>query len=49
MAINPQKHPSVKYKEAMTFINWLISEEGQKAIASMKDNKGNQMFYPNAK
>ncbi len=49
MAINPQKHPSVKYKEAMAFINWLISEEGQKVIASFKDSKGNQMFYPNAK
>lgn len=49
MAINPQKHPSVKYKEAMAFINWLISEEGQKTIASFKDLKGNQMFYPNVK
>jgi len=49
MAINPVKHPSVKYKEAMVFINWLISEEGQKVIASFKDNKGNQMFFPNAK
>jgi tungstate transport system substrate-binding protein len=49
MAINPQKHPSVKYKEAMTFINWLISEEGQKTIAAFKDSKGNQMFFPNAK
>ncbi len=49
MAINPQKHPSVKYKEAMIFINWLISEEGQRTIASFKDAKGNQMFFPNAK
>ncbi|MBI5409594.1 MAG: extracellular solute-binding protein [Nitrospirae bacterium] len=49
MAINPQKHPSVKYKEAMIFINWLISEEGQKTIASLKDAKGNQLFYPNAR
>jgi len=48
MAVSPEKHPSVKYKEAMTFINWLISEEGQKTIASFKDSKGNQMFYPNA-
>ena len=49
MAVNPGKHPPVKYKEAMTFINWLISAEGQKAIASFKDNKGNQLFIPNAK
>jgi len=49
MAINPEKHPSVKYKEAMIFINWLISEEGQRTIASFKDAKGNQLFFPNAK
>jgi len=48
MAVNHEKHPHVKYKEAMTFINWLISAEGQKAIASFKDNKGNQLFIPNA-
>ncbi|KPK01574.1 MAG: hypothetical protein AMK71_05020 [Nitrospira bacterium SG8_35_4] len=49
MAVNPEKHPAVKYKAAMTFINWLISEEGQKAIASCKDDRGNQLFTPNAK
>jgi tungstate transport system substrate-binding protein len=49
MAVNPQKHQHVKYKEAMEFINWLISEEGQKAIASFKDRYGNQLFIPNAK
>lgn len=49
MAINPLKHPSVKYDEALIFINWLISEEGQKVIASFKDSNGNQMFFPNAR
>lgn len=49
MAVNPEKHPAVKYKEAMAFVNWLVSEEGQKAIASFKDSKGNQLFIPNAK
>lgn len=34
MAVNPQKHRHVKYKEAMEFINWLISKEGQQTIAS---------------
>lgn len=48
MAVNPEKHPNIKYDQAMEFINWLISEEGQKAIASFKDNKGNQLFFPNA-
>ena len=48
MAVNPEKHPDIKYKQTMEFIHWLISEEGQKTIASFKDNKGNQLFFPNA-
>ena len=49
MAVNPEKHKHVKYKEAMEFINWLISKEGQQAIASFKDKLGNQLFIPDAK
>ena len=49
MAVNPQKHAHVKYKEAKEFINWLISKEGQEVISSFKDKYGNQLFYPNAK
>ncbi len=49
MAVNPQKHKHIKYKEAMGFINWLISKEGQHTIASFKDKHGNQLFMPNAK
>jgi tungstate transport system substrate-binding protein len=49
MAVNPQKHKHVKYKEAMEFINWLISKEGQHTIASFKDKDRNQLFIPNAK
>jgi tungstate transport system substrate-binding protein len=49
MAVNPEKHKHVKYKEAMEFVNWIISKEGQQAIASFKDSMGNQLFYPNAK
>jgi len=48
MAVNPQKNKHVKYKEAMEFINWLVSKEGQHAIASFKDNGGHQLFIPNA-
>jgi tungstate transport system substrate-binding protein len=48
MAVNPSRYKNVKYKEAMEFINWLISNEGQQAIASFKDKNGNQLFYPNA-
>jgi len=49
MAVNPKKYRHVKYREAMEFINWLISKEGQQAIASFKDSNGNALFIPNAK
>ena len=49
MAVNPEKHKHVKYKEAVEFVNWLISKEGQQAIGSFKDKNGNQLFIPNAK
>lgn len=49
MAVNPEKFKTVKYKEAMEFVNWIISKEGQDAVGSFKDKNGNQMFIPNAK
>jgi tungstate transport system substrate-binding protein len=49
MVVNPEKHPQVKYQEAMTFINWLISPEGQQTIAAYRDAHGNQLFIPNAR
>ncbi|MBI5142290.1 MAG: substrate-binding domain-containing protein [Nitrospirae bacterium] len=49
MAVNPEKHRHVRHKEAMAFINWLIADEGQKAIGAFKDANGNQLFIPNAK
>jgi tungstate transport system substrate-binding protein len=49
MAVNPEKHRQVKYQEAMAFVNWLISPEGQKAVGDFKDQHGNQLFTPNAK
>ena len=45
--LNPEKFPHVKYKLAMTFIDWLTSEKGQKFIADYKIF-GNQLFYPDA-
>jgi tungstate transport system substrate-binding protein len=47
MLVNPAKHPNVKKELGQAFIDWLISPEGQKAIASYKIN-GEQLFYPNA-
>lgn len=47
MLVSPQKHPSVKKELGQQFIDWLVSAEGQKAIADYKIN-GEQLFYPNA-
>jgi tungstate transport system substrate-binding protein len=48
MLVNPQKHPNVKQELGQQFIDWLISAEGQSAIADYKIN-GQQLFYPNAR
>ena len=45
--VNPEKHPSVKKAEGQAFIDWLVSSEGQKAIADYRIN-GEQLFFPNA-
>lgn len=47
MLVNPKKHPNVKADLGQQFIDWLVSPEGQKAIAGYKIN-GDQLFYPNA-
>ena len=47
MLVNPQKHPNVKKQLGEEFINWLISSEGQKAIAAYQID-GQQLFFPNA-
>jgi tungstate transport system substrate-binding protein len=47
MLVNPQKHPSVNKELGQQFIDWLVSPDGQKAIASYKIN-GEQLFHPNA-
>lgn len=45
--VNPAKHPNVKKAEGQAFIDWIVSPEGQKAIAEYNIN-GNQLFFPNA-
>ena len=45
--VNPEKHANVKKDLGQQFIDWLVSPEGQKAIADYKIN-GEQLFYPNA-
>jgi tungstate transport system substrate-binding protein len=45
--VNPDKHPKVQKELGQTFIDWLISAEGQQAIAEYKVD-GRQLFFPNA-
>ena len=47
MLVNPDKHPTVKKDLGQTFIDWLVSPEGQKVIADYKIG-GEQLFFPNA-
>ena len=44
---NPVKHPNVKKDLGQQFIDWIISPEGQKAIAEYTIG-GEQLFFPNA-
>jgi len=45
--VNPEKYPSVKKDFGQAFIDWLLSAEGQTAIANYRI-KGQQLFFPNA-
>ena len=46
--VNPAKHPHVKARDGQAFTDWLISDQGQKAIADFRV-EGQQLFFPNAK
>ena len=46
--VNPKKHAHVKTDLSQQFIDWVLSDEGQKAIGDFKIN-GEQLFTPNAK
>jgi tungstate transport system substrate-binding protein len=45
--VNPEKHPHVKVAAGQRFIDWIVSPQGQEAIASYRIN-GQQLFFPNA-
>jgi tungstate transport system substrate-binding protein len=47
MMVNPARHPHVKVPEAQAFIDWIVSKEGQAAIASYEVG-GEQLFFPDA-
>lgn len=45
--VSETRHPHVKASAAQTFIDWLVSPEGQKSIAAFTVS-GQQLFTPNA-
>jgi tungstate transport system substrate-binding protein len=45
--VNPAKHPHVKKDQGQAFVDWLVSPQGQGAIADYKID-GQQLFFPNA-
>jgi tungstate transport system substrate-binding protein len=46
--VNPAKHPHIKQADGQKFIDWLLSDPGQKAIAEYRIG-GEQLFFPNAR
>ena len=45
--VNPARHLGVKRETGQAFIDWIISSEGQDAIAAYRVG-GEQLFFPNA-
>jgi len=47
LLLSEEKHPHLKHDLAQQWHNWLLSEDGQQAIADFKVD-GQQLFFPNA-
>jgi len=47
IAVNPARHPHVRYAEVMEFIGWLTSTEGQGIIGDFRRD-GELLFHPDA-
>ncbi len=45
--VNPKKYPHTQYDLAMQFVNWIISDRGQKLIGNYR-LEGKQLFFPDA-
>ena len=43
--VDPARHPHVKAADGQAFIDWLVSREGQAAIASFRID-GRPLFFP---
>ena len=48
MLVNPARHAHVKRDLALTFIDWITSPAGQRAIANYRIG-GEQLFFPSAR
>lgn len=47
--VNPAKFPAVRNSEALQFVEWVTSEEGQRIIRDFgKDKYGEPLFFPNS-
>jgi tungstate transport system substrate-binding protein len=46
MLVNPAKFPHVKATDGQAFVDWVVSPEGQQAIANYRI-EGQQLFFPN--
>lgn len=47
MLVDPARHPHVNRAAGQAFVEWLLSSEGQRRIASFRVG-GEQLFFPNA-
>ncbi len=47
LLVNPERHRHVKAEMGQAFIDWLLSDSGQAAIAAFRVD-GRQLFFPNA-
>ena len=45
--VDPDRHPHVKARDGQAFIDWLVSERGQSAIANYRV-AGQPLFFPSA-
>lgn len=45
--VSPAKHPHVKKEMGQAFVDWIVSVDGQHAIAGFRIG-GEQLFFPNA-
>ncbi|WP_338550424.1 substrate-binding domain-containing protein [Roseovarius phycicola] len=47
IVVNPGHCPNVAFEPAQSFVDWLLSKDGQDAIGAY-DRNGAQLFFPNA-